>query len=726
MTSRNRAGAATGATHEDERIAGVRGFDPLMECLQKTAQLLGHPASTNSLGAGLPLEHGRLTVRMFSRAAERAGLASRVMKLDLSRLGRLDLPAILLLADHAAVVAVHVDGDRETLDVLLPESGMGLETVSMRELAERYTGYAILVKPEYRPADAVSEELRADSPRWFGRTVLSSWRIYRDVIAASFMINLFGLATPFFILNVYDRVVPNLAYDTLWVLTSGVLVVFTFELLMRALRGHFIDAAGKKSGLRLSAMLFEKALGLKMAVRPKSVGAFARNLQEFDSVRDFLTSLSVSSLIDLPFTILALGAIWFIGGDMVWIPVVAVFVLLLYAIAVQPSLKRAVDASFGASAHRSALLVEGLSGIEEIKSLGAEGRFQHELEEAAAYMAKWGTRSRFMSSSVKHVSHYLQSIAVAMLVVGGVYMIGDGVLSQGGLIACIILSRRALSPMSQVANLATRVHRAKAALGSISRVMSLPVERPPGRVFLHRSRLEGAIELEDVTFAYPGMSAPVLRSVSIAIAPGERVGIIGPTGTGKSTLGRLMLGLYAPDEGTITIDGSDVAELDPADVRRWIGYVPQDVTLFQGSVRDNIVLGSSNVSDDDVLAAAEVAGVSSMIRRHTMGFDMPVGERGRNLSGGQRQGIAMARALVRDPSILILDEPTSSMDNRTETRLRKRLEGILPGKTLVLITHRTSLLMLVDRIVVVDRNRIVADGPRDEVVEALKTGQLVV
>ncbi|MCK5193359.1 MAG: ATP-binding cassette domain-containing protein, partial [Desulfobulbaceae bacterium] len=425
-----------------------------------------------------------------------------------------------------------------------------------------------------------------------------------------------------------------------------------------------------------------------------------------------------------PFVALGLFAVWYISGNLVLILVVAIILLLSYALVIQIPLKKAVEKSFAASAQKNAILIEGLSGLETIKMLGAESQIQRAWEEAVSYIAKWSAKSRFLSSSVSNVANLIQNMAVVALVIGGVYKISTGNLSQGGLIALMILSRQAIAPMTQVVGLITRFHRARAALGTLNDIMSLPVERPPGKVFLHRIRFDGVVELKNVTFSYSEQSAETLKNISLEISAGERVGIVGPIGSGKTTLGKLILGLYEQDSGMISMDGTDIRQIDPAELRRCIGYVSQDVTLFRGSVRENIILGTRDIDDDLILQAAELAGVAEIVKKHAMGYDLQVGEQGRNLSGGQRQCIALARAILLDPPLLILDEPTSSMDNRTEQRIKDRLQEILEGKSLILITHRASMLQLVDRVIVLDSGNIVADGPRESVLEALRSGQL--
>ena len=465
-------------------------------------------------------------------------------------------------------------------------------------------------------------------------------------------------------------------------------------------------------------------LGLRLEVRPKSIGGFSKNLQQFEAVRDFITSFSITALIDLPFMLLGLAAIWYLGGSIVYIHLTAILIMGLFALAVQAPLKKAVERSFAASAQKNAILVEGLSGIETIKMLRAESQIQRAWEEAVSYIATWSSRSRLFSTSVTHFSDFIMNLTVVGVLIAGVYRISEGQLSQGGIIALMILSRQAIAPMSQVVSLATRFHRAKAALGTLDAIMELPVERPADKSFLHRSECRGRLGFAQVDFQYPGQSGLALRQITLTIEPGEKVAIIGPIGSGKTTLGKLLLGLYEPTGGMVCLDDTDIRQIDPAELRRFIGYVPQDITLFRGTIRENIILGSPEVEDERILRAAELAGVSQFAGKHPKGFDMEIGEQGRGLSGGQRQSVAMARALLHDPPILILDEPSSSMDNRTETRLKTNLKNLLAGKTLVLITHRGSLLDLVERIIIIDNGTVVADGPRDQVLSAMKSGQI--
>ncbi|MFO7964967.1 MAG: type I secretion system permease/ATPase [Desulfobacterales bacterium] len=695
--------------------------DPLLECLVQLSKMYRRTVSRISLTAGLPLAQNRLTVSLFSRSADRAGMASRVLKKRLDAISPLHLPAILLLTDNSACLLVGKSAGGD-YTILVPETGMGEASISAAELEKLYTGYAIFVRPKFRPRQPVIHPISRKN--WFWGTLFESWRIYRDVFIASFLINLFGLASPFFVLIVYDRVIPNLAFETLWVLAVGILLIFLFSLLLRGLRGYFVDEAGKKANLKMSSIIFQKVFGLRMEARPRSIGSFSKNLQEFESVLDFITSFTITTLIDMPFVVFSLFVMWYFGGNIVWILLIFILLLMVYAFFIQLPLQNAVEKTYTASAQKNAVLVEGLAGFETIKLMGAESQLQRSWEESVGFIARWSAKSRLLASSVSHIAFFLQSASIIIVVIAGVYKIAEGDLTQGGLIALVLLSRQAIAPMAQVVNLSTRYHRARSAYKTLNEIMEMPEDRPEGKNFLHRSRFEGSIEAKNVSFSYPGQTTTVLNNISLNISAGEKVGIIGPVGSGKTTLGKLALGLFDPTNGMVSIDGTDIRQIDPAELRKAIGYVPQDITLFRGTVRYNITIGSPDIDDEALVKAIEISGVGDFTRKHPSGIDMEVAELGGGLSGGQRQCITLARALLSDPPILILDEPTSNMDNRTESRIKANLSGILNEKTLLLITHRASLLEMVNRIIIIDSGAIVADGPKASVLEALRKGHL--
>ncbi len=707
-----------------ESSAITQHDDSLLLALLSVCKILHTPHSAESLTAGLPLVDNKLTPALFVRAATRAGFSTGLIKRPLDKISHLVLPAVLLLKDHKTCVLTARSNDQYT--IVLPETDSGKKTVSVEELEQEYIGSAFFIQVDHTFDERTVDSATTKAKHWFWDVIYKSWPIYIEILAASLLINIFALASPLFVMNVYDRVVPNHALETLWVLAIGVGIVYVFDFIMKSLRGYFIDAAGKRSDIILSATIFEKVLGIKMESRPASVGAFANNLHEFESFRDFLTSATLTTLIDLPFLFIFLAVIYMLGGNLALIPLFVLPLAILGGIAVQKPLKNTINELFKFSAQKGATLIESLTNLDSIKSSGAEGQMQRQWEQNIGQIARLGLKSRFFSSIAVNLTAFLQQMASVAVIIFGVYKISEGDLTMGGLIACTILTGRALAPVSQVASLLTRYHQARASLDSLNRLMTLPVEREPGKKFLHRPVFKGSIEFKNISFSYPDQPIKALDNVSFKINAGERVGFIGRIGSGKSTIEKLMMSLYEAQEGSILIDGTDIRQIDPSDLRRQIGYVPQDISLMFGSVKDNITLGARFADDASILHAAEVAGVTNFVNKHPAGFDLPVGERGGALSGGQRQSIAVARALLLSPPIYIMDEPSNSMDNSTEEAFKQRFSSQLNAQTLILVTHRSSLLTLIDRLIVMDGSKIVADGAKEQVLEALKQGQIKV
>lgn len=699
--------------------------DPLLGCLAALTRIFERPLSPDALVAGLPHEAGRITPEIFLRAAERAGLSGRVAKRPFNVIPSFALPAVLLLSGgQACILLRYIDAD--TCEILTPESG-GRQTISRAELESLYNGHVIFVRPEYREDGRVgAEHGPAHRKSWFWGTLVQFWPIYGQVIIASLLINSFALATPLFLREVYDRVVPNNALETLWVLAIGVAIVIAFNFIMRLLRAYFVDATGKRADILLSAKVFEHMQNLEMAARPASAGAFASILRDFESVREFLTSATVTAFADIPFILLFIFVIWLVAGSLAIVPAAIAPILIIVGILFQRPLRRSVEQNQREAALKHGILVETIGGLETVKSLNAQGRLQHKWEQSVDTAARSSLRVRTLSQAMITFTVGLQQFAYVAVVVYGAYKIEEGVITSGALIAAVILTGRGLAPLASVASLLARMHGSLAALRALNNVMSLPVERPADKRFLHRANFQGAVRFQDVTFSYPGAALPALKNVSFSIAPGERVAFIGRVGSGKSTLAKLILGLYHPSSGAVTIDGTDSRQIDPADLRRNIGTILQDSFLFHGTIRDNIALGAPYVDDEAILRAARTAGVDDFARRHPQGYDRIVGERGEGLSGGQRQAVALARAMVTNPPILLLDEPTSGIDTGTEKIFISQVAKTLKNRTLVLITHRASLLPLATRIIILDQGTVVADGPREKVLEALNSGQIKV
>jgi ATP-binding cassette subfamily C protein LapB len=674
--------------------------------------------------AGLPLEKGKLTPGLFARAAARSGLSAKVLRRPLEKIDAALLPAVLLTAGDEACVLLGWDEAGEKARLLFPETGQGSVSLSRAELEQRYIGIAIFARPHFRFDKRTPQVGDVKLRHWFWGALSEQWPVYRDVLAAALLINVIALAMPLFTMNVYDRVVPNRAMETLWVLALGVLLLLGIDMTMRMLRGYFIDLASARIDLKLSAQIMERVLGVRMESRPAAVGAFASNLRSFETVRDFITSATVTTFIDLPFALLFVVVIGLINWVMIIPVLIMLVVVVIYAYILQHKMHELSETTYRAGALRNATLIESLTALETIKTQGAESVMQSRWEKSVAFVSRVNNQMRFLSAAATNGAMEMQQAVNVIVVVIGVYLIADGQLTMGGMIATTMLASRAIAPLGQIVGLLMQYHNAKTSLTSLDEVMAKPVERPADASFVHRPELRGDIEFKDVGFTYPNSAVAALRGASFKINAGDKVVVIGRIGSGKTTLQKLLLGLYQTTSGAVMIDGVDVRQLDPADLRRNIGYIAQDVTLFYGTLRDNISIGAPYADDASIVAAAEAGGLTEFVNRHPDGFDMLIGERGDSLSGGQRQGVSAARAFLMDPPILLLDEPTSSMDFSSENAFKQRLKEMAAHKTMIIVTHRNSLLELATRVIVLDDGKVVADGPRDQVIQALQGGRI--
>lgn len=698
-------------------------YDHLLECLLYLGRFHDRSASADALLAGLPVVDS-LTPDLFSRAASRCGLSSKVVSRPTLPTDTGLLPVVLLLNDERACILLELLDDQNKAKIAHADDTSNVVEVDLQELGEQYAGNFILVRPKFQFDDRTPNLSGSREQHWFWRVFLENKSLYRDVLVAAFLINLFALALPIFTMNVYDRVVPNHAVETLWMLAAGVAIVMIGDLFLKTMRAYFLDMAGKRIDIKLSAFIMERVLGMRMESKPLSVGSYASNLRSFETIRDFITSAGITTLIDLPFVLVFLVVLLWISPWLVLPLLVGMAVIVIYSFSTQSKMEELTQTTYRTASMRNAILIESLSGLEAIKALSAEGIIQRRWERSAEFLAKVGVQLKLLSASNGNVAAWAQQTVSVAVVVTGVYLITSGELTMGGLIAASMLTGRAMAPLGQVAALTTQLHHVKTAFESLDGIMEQGVERPDGSNFLSRQRFNGDIEFRNVSFSYPGSEVQALNDVSFSLKAGESVAILGRIGSGKTTLQKLVMGLYQPTAGAVLVDGIDARQLDPAELRRNIGYLPQDVTLFYGSMRENIAMGAPHATDADVVAAAEVAHLNEFVNLHPQGFDMSVGERGESLSGGQRTSVALARAVINDPPFLLLDEPTSSMDQSTETWVKNKLQTYADSKTVILITHRTTLLPLVDRIIVIDGGQIVADGQRDKVVEALRQGRI--
>jgi len=711
----------------DRQIASLR----LLETLLLFAKRYGKEVSMETLTAGLPhpphqaspdlLSYSQAET-LFVKAAHRAGFRAAMAQRSLEEILDLHLPVVLLLGQGQSCILEALSQDRRQAKVIYPGSTPLEEWVEVEKLAPHYTGYLFMLKKELDGKEEATFAWQHRGKHWFWDTIKLSWPIYKDVILASLLVNLFVLATPLFTRNVYDRVIPNTAVETMMVFAAGVLIVYLLDAFLKYFRSRMLEIAAKKSDVIMSSIIFERVMDMHMSQIPRSVGSFASNLKEFDSIRGFLTNATLAMVIDLPFAVIFLIVIWYIGGIIVLVPLTIMLLILAYALFIRKPLQKSIESTYEAAARKNGILIEALNNIETIKAHNIAGQIQWQWEESVGEIARKSLRSRLMSATIPTLTGFLVQLNTVLLLIVGVYMIRDLELTMGGLIAITILASRTVAPMGQVAALLTNYSDAKTAYENIDRIVNQPSERLSGQKFIHRESFRGKIEFQNVTFTYPGAEIPALKNVSFVIEPGEHVGLIGRIGSGKSTIEKLILKLYDPDEGKILIDGVDIAQIDPARLRQFIGYVGQDIGLFRGTLRDNIANRRPGIGDERLLDAARVAGVDEFARRHPLGYSMPIGERGQGLSGGQRQSIGLARALISDAPIMLLDEPTNAMDQISENRILQALRPVLRGRTVLMITQKFALLHLTPRVIVMHEGRVYLDGPRDEVLKRLSEG----
>ena len=711
--------SGAGSLHVDFGRGG-----PLAASLLRMLNHHGIQMSMDSLLAGLPIEGGVLTPSMFGRTAERAGLLSHIVSSPLNKLNSILFPVILVLSDNKACVLFSFNKSTDSARVVFPELGPEEIEIETEELNKNYTGYAIYVRPVFKFDDRAVYTRKLQKEHWFWSVISEHRYLYRDILIASVLSNMVAFAMPLFVMNVYNRVVPNKAVESLWVMAIGVFIMITADFAIHMARGYLVDLAAVKTNIKLSGEMMEQVLSMRNEERSPSVGSFANSIQGFESVRSFISSATVLAYVDLPFSLLFFIVIAIISWQLVIPLLIASLFILLHAVLVQGQMRELSETTNRANSLKNATLIESLVAMETVKSLGAEGQIQTRWEKTVDFLENTNIRLRLLSSSVVNSIQWVQITASIATMIVGVYLIMNNTISMGSLIATYMLSSRAISPIGKVAALLMQYHSASRSLKALDDVMQKETERSADTVFISRPKIEGAIQFQNVTFSYPGQDRPALSNVSFTISAGEKVALIGPIGSGKTTISKLVLGLYKPQEGNILIDGIDIRQIDPSELRRNIGVVPQDVMLFYGNLKDNLIFGNDLVTDRDIILASKLSGVDIFVNSHPKGFDMPIGERGANLSSGQRQAVAIARAILKDPPLLILDEPTASMDHPLEEQIKNNIAALSRDKTLLIVTHRSPMLEIAGRIIVMDKGKVLADGAKDSVLKALQQGQI--
>ncbi|MEZ5774070.1 MAG: type I secretion system permease/ATPase [Hyphomicrobiaceae bacterium] len=708
--------AVSAAPPADDAPAQPRPRDPLIEALAVIARHHGLSIDPATAIAGLPLEDGRLAASRIEEAAERLGLRLGARPLSARALKPHHCPALAIAPGGSVslVTGMAARGDIE----IMPFDQQGVaRRVPRRELAHHRILHVRPANPNLEAGDGAASAFL--SPR----IVIANRALYSQAIVATIALNMLSLAVPLFTMNVYDRVLPNNAETTLAALAIGALLAMTFEFVLKTLRASLIDTASRRADLVLAMRVYDRVLGARLTGAGQTVGSQANTLREIETIREFNTSVTLAALGDLPFALFFIAMIGLIGGPLVVVPLVAVPLLFLAVLVLQWPLERLHETTFRQMSAKSAVLVEALTGLETIKAAAAEGWAAAKWERAVADQLRQSTTMRLLAGLGMNIVAMGTAAATVAMVVLGVSLVGEGVITAGALMGSMMLLGRAMSPIAQVAALIGRLHSVRQARKALGTVLDAPQERPASTRLLAVPAIRGSVAFEDVTFRYLPDTPAALEGISFSLAPGERVGVLGAIGSGKSSLLKLIANIHEPQSGRILIDGLGLGGLDPVSLRMRTGYLAQDAALFRGTIRENILMHRPGTGDAEMIAAAREAGADAWIGRLGQGFDTPVGERGAGLSGGQKRSLALARALVGRPRLLLLDEPTSEMDMMTERVVLERLAASIAGRTLLLVTHRHTLLPLVERLIVIDRGRIVADGPKADVLKRIG-GQL--
>jgi len=704
------------AIHNDV-MKNRRTVDSLLEGLVFLSSYYQRSMSKEALISGLPMYNRSMNIKDFIDASKRIGLISKVVERKLNGISKLAMPVILMLKKNRACILLGIDFKKKNAKVIIPGLSDGEINMSLEQLEDEFLGQVIIIKPEHTFENKISKEIKLGDPRdWFWGAIKKNIPIYRKVIIAAIFINLFVLAIPLFMKNVFDRVLPNNAIETLWAMSIGIFFILVFDLIFSLFRAYYLGKAGKSADLIMSNKIFSHLLNIRLDDKPASTGQFVSRLQSFNAVREFLTSATISTLVDIPFALLFLAVIFYFAGALAWVSVATVVIVVAISFFMQKKIKKTVEKSAKEEQLKQTTLNEAVAGLEIIKSVRAQNRMRTHWDDALNQTLFYGEKSQFLSQTATQLTGMITKASSIAVIIMGVYLSLEGDLTMGGIIVAMMLNSRVIGPINQIVGMIIKYDQMILSFKNIEEIMDMAVERE-NKSYLSRPNLRGDIEFKDVSFAYKGQNIDILKNINLTIKQGEKVAILGKIGSGKSTIAKLIMNLYAPKSGSILIDKTDIRQIDPVDLRKSIGCVPQEPFLFMGSVKDNIVIGEQFATDVEVLEASKAAGVHDFIGKHEAGYDLLVGERGEGLSGGERQAITLARAILTKPNIMILDEPTNSMDRQTEHAFLKNMKSLLGDETLIVITHKMTTLSLVDRIIVLDNGGIVTDGPKSLVMQ---------
>lgn len=705
-------------------------MNAIIKHLSITTRLLNIPIAEEALSANVSRDsHLNANLQSLSEVLRSFGFENYISKRRLNEIPSLALPVVIILKNDEAAVISAIDGRGEDRSYTILQDDTPARTMSHAELDDVYLGYCWFLKPKIT-SDHRSELPEYHLPKaWFWKVIARFKRYYYQVIAASFLVNILALISSLYVMNVYDRVIPNQAYSTLWVLSIGVTLAIIFEFIGKMIRSHLTDIAGKKADLIISSALFRRVMALRLIERPLSAGSYANNLRDFEAVREFMTSASLLVLVDAPFLLLFLFVLFIIGGKLVIVPVITCLAVIILSFSVQPFLEKSINESMRESSQRQGLAVEAVEGIETLKVNNATSWAQQRWDYYNALTANSSMKVKRINEYTSNLTAAIQQLNTVGLVIVGTYLIHSddqaSRITMGAMIASVILSGRALGSLGRIVSLAMRFQQAKNALKGINAIVERPIERHPDRSYITLDNVRGHIQFKDVNFSYNKDVNPTLNNFNINIRPGEKVAILGAIGSGKSTFLKLASGLYDTASGNITLDDVDIRQLDPNFLRDKIALFNQSPRLFLGTLRENLDLARTDgySSDQELLQALKNFKLDSIVRHHPKGLDMPLGEDGMGLSGGQKQIVALARLTLRHPRVVLLDEPTTGLDEQTEARSLRVLAQWCRDKTMVVVTHRLQVLSIVERVIVVDEGQVVIDGPRDAVLAKLRQNE---
>jgi ATP-binding cassette, subfamily C, bacterial LapB len=681
--------------------------DELFPSLQLLLNLNGSRKSKSAIKSAITHSYDVFGLKEAIVVCREFGFEPNFKSISANKIIGQRLPALILLKDGKVVIIEKVPEDKSPILVRVGRRKSQTKLLSWEKFVETFSGIYLSIRK------MSSDEQKEARGHWFlGAFSRSKW-LYIQVALAAIVSNFLALTTSIFTMTVYDRVIPNNAVDSLIALSIGVILALCFDFIIKTLRARFIDIASQKADLIVSNTIFNRILSLTANEQKQRTGALASIVKEFESLREFFTSSTLVILIDLPFVFFFIYVIYLIAGPLAYVPLTAVPLVIFVGLLIQPFMARLTKKSMSTGMNKQAVLVETLSGLESVNSVGAGALMKRRYMSALVSQSDSGVKSRKISQFMVNFSAAVQQYAQVGAIIYGVFLIKDGLITQGALIAAVILGGRTLAPLGQLANAMTRVNGALQAFKSLKALMG-QFNFSSSPTYISRPELEGNIEFRNVDFEFEGADRAIIENLSLKIPKGQKVAVVGKMGSGKSTFAKLLGGIYSPTKGSVLIDGIDVRQIDRSDLVDNLGIMLQDTWLFSGTVRDNILAGSTGYTEEEFLQAAKLSGTDDFIGKNPMGYDLELKEKGVGVSGGQRQSIALARVLIKEPSIFLLDEPTSAMDQASEHVVISNIIETSQDKTLIMVTHRNSLLSFADRVLVFDNGKIISDSTPEQ------------